>query len=115
VTSVYTVIEATAVTTAEGATPTLDTLRARREEILRIAARHGARNVRVFGSVARGKAHAGSDVDFLVDLERGRGLLDLGGLIADLEQMLGYTVDVVDVGGRRTLGTQHIKRSAVPL
>jgi predicted nucleotidyltransferase len=64
-------------------------LRSKRDEILRAALRHGARNLRVFGSVARGEADEASDVDFLVDVERGRSLLDLGGLPADLQELLG--------------------------
>lgn len=69
-------------------------LRAKREEILRIAAKHGARNVRVFGSVARGEADEQSDVDFLVDMEPGRSLFDMGGLLMDLQALLGREVDV---------------------
>lgn len=56
----------------------------KREDVLRIAMRYGAHNVRIFGSVARGEARPGSDVDVLVDLEPGRSLLDLGGLLMDL-------------------------------
>jgi predicted nucleotidyltransferase len=66
----------------------------KREAILEVAARNGAYNVRVFGSVARGEADERSDVDFLVDMEPGRTLLDLGGLHADLEELLGVKVDV---------------------
>ena len=66
-----------------------------RDEILRIAARHGARNVRVFGSVARGDDRAGSDVDLLVEMEDDRSLLDLVGLEQDLEQLLRRRVDVL--------------------
>lgn len=73
--------------------PTLQELRARRDEILAIALRHGASNVRVFGSVARGEPGA-RDLDLLVDLERGRSLLDLAGLHLDLEDALGCEVDV---------------------
>jgi len=69
-------------------------LRAKREEILRIAAKHGARNVRVFGSVARGEADEQSDVDFLVDMEPGRSLFDMGGLLMDLQDLLGRDVDI---------------------
>ena len=58
---------------------TFDELKSRRETIARIAERYGARNVRVFGSVVRGEADPASDVDFLVELEPGRSLLDLGG------------------------------------
>jgi predicted nucleotidyltransferase len=60
-----------------------------------VAAKYGARNVRVFGSVARGQADERSDVDFLVEMEPGRSLLDLGGLQAELEALLGCPVDVV--------------------
>ena len=66
----------------------------KREEILAIAAHHGASNVRIFGSVARGKARPDSDVDFLVEIEAGRSLLDRIGLIQDLEDLLGRKVDV---------------------
>jgi predicted nucleotidyltransferase len=69
---------------------TLDTLRAeRREEILRIAARHGTHNVRVFGSVARGDADEESDLDLLVAWEQGRSLLDHARLVEDLQELLG--------------------------
>ena len=70
-------------------------IRAKREEILRFAAEHGAFNVRVFGSVARGDERGDSDVDFLVDMEPGRSLLDLGGLLMDLQDLLGRKVGVV--------------------
>ena len=67
----------------------------KRDEVLRIARRHGALNVRVFGSVAEGRANENSDVDFLVDLEPERSLFDLGGLLMDLQELLGRRVDVV--------------------
>jgi predicted nucleotidyltransferase len=67
----------------------------KREEILRLAARHGARSVRVFGSVARGDAGEQSDVDFLVELDPDRSLFDLGGLVMDLQDLLGRRVEVV--------------------
>ena len=66
-----------------------------RSAILELTKHHGARNVRVFGSVARGEAHTDSDIDFLVDLEPDRSLLDLGGLLMDLQALLGRKVDVV--------------------
>ena len=72
------------------------TLRRHREAILSVAVRHGARNVRVFGSVARGDARPDSDLDLLVDLEPGRSLLDHVALIQDLEDLLGRKVDVVE-------------------
>jgi hypothetical protein len=67
----------------------------KREEILRLAAKHGARNVRVFGSVARGEAGPESDLDLLVEFEPRRSLLDHVALKQDLEDLLGRTVDVV--------------------
>lgn len=72
-----------------------DILQARREEILRIAAKHGARNVRVFGSVVRGEVGSDSDVDFLVDVDTVHSPWFPAGLILDLEELLGQKVDVV--------------------
>lgn len=71
----------------------------RRADILRIAAKHGATSVRAFGSVARGEADADSDIDFLVELEKGRSLFDLGGLLMDLQELLGRKVDVTTEKG----------------
>lgn len=76
-----------------------ETIASRRDEIVQLAAKHGAFNVRLFGSVARGEGHADSDVDFLVDLEAGRSLFDLGGLLMDLQALLGRRVDVVTEKG----------------
>ncbi len=70
-------------------------LKHRREEILNIAYRYGARDVRVFGSVARGEAKPESDIDFLVVMEPGRTLLDIIAIKQDLEDLLGRRVDVV--------------------
>lgn len=74
-------------------------LKSKREEIIHAAALRGAKNVRVFGSVIRGEALPESDIDFLVDLDPGRSLLDLGGLLMDLQQILGRDVDVVTEKG----------------
>ena len=71
----------------------------KREDVLRLAGKHGALSVRVFGSVARGEADANSDIDFLVELEEGRSLFDLGGLLMDLQDLLGCKVDVVTPKG----------------
>ncbi len=90
-------------------------LREKREEILQIAARHGARNVRVFGSVARGEADERSDIDFLVEMERGRSLFDLGGLLVDLQDLLGQEVDVITIGGLRERMRDQVLREAVSL
>ena len=90
-------------------------LKERREEILRIAARHGARNVRVFGSVIRGEARSDSDVDFLVDMEPGRTLLDMGGLLMDLRDALGRDVDVVTERGLKERIRDRVIAEASPL
>jgi predicted nucleotidyltransferase len=95
---------------------TLDTLRAeKRAEILRLAELHGCRNVRVFGSVASGENKPGSDVDFLVDLEKGRGLLDLGGLLSDLQKFLGVEVDLVESDGIHPYIRDRVLTEAIPL
>ena len=86
----------------------------KREEILRIASRHGARDVRVFGSVARGEADRESDIDFLVELEAGRSLLDLGGMQMELESLLDCRVDVVTVRGLKARIRDRVLREAMP-
>jgi len=74
---------------------TLEELRrTKRDQILQVAASHGARNVRVFGSAARGDNSPASDIDFLVDLDPDRSLMDLGGLLMDLQELLQSPVDV---------------------
>ncbi len=90
-------------------------LRARREEILGYAAERGARNVRLFGSIARGELGAGSDVDLLVEMESGRSLIDLVGLWQDLEDLLGTHVDVLSEGGVSPFLRERIHADAVPL
>ncbi len=87
----------------------------KREEILQIAARHGARNVRVFGSVARGEADERSDIDFLVEMEGRRSLFDLGGLLVDLQDLLGQDVDVITPGGLRERMRERVLREAISL
>ena|SRR5947209_19129951 len=89
--------------------------RAKRDEILLLAARYGARKVRVFGSVARGDADERSDIDFLVDLEPGRSLFDLGGLLMSLEELLGTHVDVVTEKGLRPRVREAVLSDAVDL
>ncbi len=90
-------------------------VQSKRGEILQLAARRGARNVRLFGSVARDEAGLDSDVDFLVDLEPGRSLLDLGGLLMDLQKLLGRKVDVVTETGLRPRLRPRVLREARPL
>ena len=87
-------------------------VRNKREEVLGIARRHGALNVRVFGSVARGEAMPDSDVDFLVDMEPGRSLLDLGGLLMDPRDLLGQEVDVVTEHGLKPRTRDRVLKEA---
>jgi predicted nucleotidyltransferase len=90
-------------------------LQTRREDILSTAKNYGAYNVRVFGSVARGEADARSDIDLLVDMEKGRSLLDLGGLLIDLQDMLGCNVDVVTEQGLRERIRDRVLKEAIAL
>jgi predicted nucleotidyltransferase len=94
---------------------TEDLLREKREEILRIAARHGARNVCVFGSAARGEAGDESDVDLLVEFEPGRSLLEHAALWLDLQELLGCKVDVVSDRGIKPRIRDRVLKEAVPL
>ncbi len=90
-------------------------LQEKRKEILRIAARHGAYNVRVFGSAVRGEARPDSDVDFLVEMEPNQSLLDLGGLLMDLQSLLGREVDVVTEKGLHWYIRDQVLAEAQPL
>lgn len=90
-------------------------LRRRRAAILRLAAKHGVKNVRVFGSVARGDADEKSDIDLLVNMEPDRTLLDLGGFQYDVQELLGCKVDVVSENGLYWLLKRRILREARPL
>ena len=89
-------------------------LKNKREDILRIATQHGTKNVRIFGSVARGDAGPNSDVDFLVEMEPGRSLLDLGGLLMDLQDLLGCQVDIVEPEGLHWYIRDTVLKEAVP-
>jgi predicted nucleotidyltransferase len=86
-----------------------------RNKILETAARYGASNVRVFGSVARGTDDEASDIDFLVNLAPDRSLFDLGGLLYELHQILGVEVDVVTEDGLRARIREDILSEAVEL
>jgi predicted nucleotidyltransferase len=87
----------------------------RRDEILALARKRGATNVRIFGSLARGEADEASDIDVLVDLEPGRSLFDLGGLLVDLQELLGRRVDVVTEKGLKQRIRERVLRESVPL
>ena len=90
-------------------------VRSKRAEILRIAATHGAHNVRLFGSVARGEEDEKSDIDFLIEMEQGRSLLDMGGLLADLEDLLGRKVEIAEPQALHWYVRERILREAVAL
>jgi len=93
----------------------LNDIRGRRKEILRIAARHGAHNVRLFGSVVRGDAAADSDVDFLVRLDDDRSLMDHIALIRELEDLIGRRVDVVAEDALHRVIRARVLAEGVPL
>ncbi|MBA2395982.1 MAG: nucleotidyltransferase family protein [Ktedonobacteraceae bacterium] len=95
--------------------PLQELVRVQRENILQTAARYGASNVRIFGSVARGHTDAQSDIDFLVDMEGGRSLFDLGGLLVALENLLGCSVDVVTEKGLRDRIRSRVLQEAILL
>ena len=95
---------------------TLKTLRSvRREEILRLAQQRGARNLRVFGSVARGEANESSDLDLLVEWEPDRSLLDHAGLVQDLQELLGTKVHVGTEKSLHWYVRDRVLREATPL
>jgi predicted nucleotidyltransferase len=94
---------------------TSDELEAQREAVLAMGARYGAHELRIFDSVMRGEADAASDVDFLVELERGRTLFDLGGLLMDLQHHLHCKVDVMTPAMLKSRVRERILREALPL
>jgi predicted nucleotidyltransferase len=90
-------------------------LKDKRQAIMALAAKHGARSVRVFGSIARGDSGPESDVDLLVKMEEGRSLLDLSAMVLDLKELLGVNVDVVSEDGLYWLLRRKILKEARPL
>lgn len=92
-----------------------ENLKAKREEILRIAAKHGVRNVRVFGSVVDGKVGPESDVDLLIETGTHRTPFFPGGFLADLRELLGCEVDVVTESGLHWYIRERVLKEAVPL
>jgi hypothetical protein len=90
-------------------------LNEKRAEVLRAAERHGARNVRLIGSVARGDAGPDSDLDLLVEIERGRSLLDHAALMIELEALLGCKVDIATEQGLRARVRDRVLAEAVAL
>lgn len=96
-------------------TDPLGVLSKKRSAVLRIARKHGARSVRIFGSVARGEATRESDIDLLVELEPGRGLFQQAAMLLELQDLLGRDVDVVTVEGLRGHIRERVLREAIPL
>jgi predicted nucleotidyltransferase len=90
-------------------------LKTHRDQILEAAHKHGAFDVRVFGSVARGDACPDSDIDFLVRLESGRSLMDLARLLRELQALLGCKVEIVTEAGLRQRIRAQVLREARPL
>ena len=98
------------------ADPTVgDTIREKREAIVRIAGRHGATEVRLIGSVARGEAGPDSDVDLLVTWSEGTSLLDQAALMLDLEKLLGRKVDIASDGWVKPAIRESVYRDAITL
>jgi predicted nucleotidyltransferase len=93
----------------------IDEVRRQRQAILRLAKEYGIREVRIFGSVARGEAATGSDLDVLVEFEPGRSLLDQVGFEQDLRALLSCEIDLVAKGGISPYLEERILREAVPL
>lgn len=85
----------------------------KRDAVVALAREHGATNVRIFGSLARGEADAASDVDVLVDLDHGRSLFDLGALAVSLEGLLGRRVDVLTEKGLKARIRDRVLRESV--
>ena len=96
-------------------TITRQVLQQKREAILEIARRYGASDIRIFGSVARGDNTEASDVDLIVRFEPGRSLFDHGGLLMDLQDLLGVKVDVISEDGMRERFRNHVMKEAIPL
>ena len=94
---------------------TLQSLAERRSEILGLAERYRAGDVRVFGSVVRGDNTDASDVDFLIKQRRGCSLFDLGGLLEDLQDLLGCRVDLVTEEGLKPRLRERVLKEAIPL
>lgn len=92
-----------------------DLLREKRDAIVALAREHGAYDVRVFGSVARGDSDEDSDLDLLVRFEPGRSLLDHGALLMDLRDLLGMKVDIISEGALEGRFGQIVRREAVAL
>lgn len=90
-------------------------LKQKREMILETAARFGASNVRVFGSITRSEADEASDLDLLINMEPGRSLMYLGGLLIELQELLGTEVDVITEKSLRPQMREQVLKDAIAL
>lgn len=91
----------------------LEKIKAHRQEILDIAKKYGASNIRIFGSVARGEAGPDSDYDFLIELEPSRSAFEIGGLLMDLQDLLGAKVDIVTDKGLNKHIREKVLKEAI--
>lgn len=91
----------------------VEKIKAHRQEILDIAKKYGASNIRIFGSVARGEAGHDSDYDFLIELEPGRSAFEIGGLLMDLQDLLGAKVDIVTDKGLNKHIREKVLKEAI--
>lgn len=94
---------------------TKDIFFSKRKEILKIAKKYGAYNIKLFGSVAKEQDDEKSDIDFIVEMENGRSLFDLGGLLMELQGLLNRKVDVITSAGLKNRLRYKINEEAVPL
>lgn len=94
---------------------TRQALQHKRDEMLDLARRHGAHDLRIFGSVARGEATESSDLDLLVRMDPDRSLLDLGALVMDMRDLLGIRVEIISEGALRGRFGQVVSKEAIPL
>jgi uncharacterized protein len=101
--------------TAPSGAQQIQRLRQQREAVIAAVAAHGGSNVRVFGSVARGEARTGSDLDLLIDLPERSGFLTLGAIARDVERLVGVEVDVVPASALRPTYRDRILAEALPL
>jgi hypothetical protein len=94
---------------------TLAEVRALREEIVQLGQEYGVHNIRVFGSVARGEATSGSDLDLLVDVDRGHGYVDMAGFALGVEDRLGVFTQIATPRGLKLRIRDRVLREAVAL
>ncbi|OGR98388.1 MAG: DNA polymerase subunit beta [Elusimicrobia bacterium RIFCSPLOWO2_12_FULL_39_28] len=95
--------------------PTQESIKVMRNEILKIAAHHGAKNLRIFGSVVRGDAKPTSDIDFLVEVDKNHSPFFPGGFVADLEELLGCKIDIVTEKSLHWYIRDRVIHEAIPL